>query len=148
MEIRIRSFEELSRDELYEILKERTAVFVVEQNCPYQEVDDKDQIALHVLGIEAGKLIAYARIFKAGDYTPEPSIGRVLVRKSHRNRGLGQEIMKASLDAVKSRLKSDIAVVSAQCYLEKFYEELGFRSTGEPYLEDGIPHIKMICTSI
>ena len=148
MEIRIKSYKELSKAELYQVLRERSAIFVVEQNCPYQEVDNKDQMALHVMGIESGELIAYARVFKAGDYETEASIGRVLVGKSHRNRGLGQEIMKASLDAVKTRFKTDTVVVSAQRYLEKFYEDLGFKITGDPYLEDGIPHIKMVCSSL
>ena len=148
MEIRIKSYEELSKAELYQVLRERTAIFVVEQNCPYQEVDNKDQMALHVMGIESGELIAYARVFKAGDYDTEASIGRVLVGKSHRNRGLGQEIMKASLEAVKTQFKTDTVVVSAQRYLKKFYEDLGFKITGDPYLEDGIPHIKMVCSSL
>lgn len=148
MEIKVRTYDELSKAELYEILRERTAVFVVEQKCPYQEVDDKDQIALHVMGLEAGKLIAYARIFRAGDYAPEACIGRVLVRDSHRGRGLGQEIMKASLEVVKNNLNTNTVAVSAQQYLVKFYEDLDFQITGEPYLEDGIPHIKMICSSL
>ena len=148
MEIRIKSYDELTKEELYKILKERTTVFVVEQECPYQEVDNRDQRALHVMGLEDDSLIAYARIFRAGDHGPEANIGRVLVVVSHRNKGLGQEIMKASLDAVKKRYKTDTVAVSAQRYLEKFYVDLGFQVTGEPYLEDGIPHIKMICTSL
>ena len=148
MEIRIKSYEELSKAELYQVLRERSAIFVVEQNCPYQEVDNKDQMALHVMGIESGELIAYARVFKADDYETEASIGRVLVGKSHRNRGLGQEIMKASLEAVKTQFKTDTVVVSAQRYLKKFYKDLGFKITGDPYLEDGIPHIKMVCSSL
>ena len=144
MDIRIKTFDELSKTELYEILRERTAVFIVEQECAYQEVDDKDQVAVHVMGREAGDLIAYTRIFKAGDYASQACIGRVLVHRLHRNKGLGQEIMKASLEVVKKRFKTDTVMVSAQRYLEKFYQELGFQTTGEPYLEDGIPHIKMV----
>jgi len=147
MEIKIKTYDELSTAELYEMLRARTAVFVVEQECAYQEVDNKDQIALHVMGMEDDKLIAYSRIFNAGDYAPEASVGRVLVDFSHRNRGLGQEIMKASLEAVKSHFKTNKVMVSAQRYLVKFYEELGFQISGEPYLEDGIPHIKMVCSS-
>lgn len=148
MEIKIKSYDELSKAELYEVLRARTAVFVVEQECAYQEVDNKDQKAIHVMGTENGQLVAYARMFKAGDYAPEASIGRVLVVKSHRNMGLAREIMKASLEAVKTRFKTNTVMVSAQRYLEKFYKELDFRVTGDPYLEDGIPHIKMICTSL
>lgn len=147
MDIKIKSYDELNKTELYEILRARTAVFVVEQQCPYQEVDNKDQYAIHVMGIEKGQLLAYTRIFNAGDNTPEASIGRVLVATSHRNKGLGREIMKASLEAVKTRLKRNTVAVSAQRYLEKFYEDLGFQIIGNPYLEDGIPHIKMTCTS-
>ena len=147
MEIKIKTYDELSKAELYEVLRARTAVFVVEQECAYQEVDNKDQIALHAMATEDGKLIAYSRIFNAGDYAPEASIGRVLVDFSHRNKGLGQEIMKASLEAVKTHFNTDTVMVSAQRYLVKFYEELGFQTRGEPYLEDGIPHIKMVCSS-
>lgn len=148
MEIVIKSFDELSREELYEILRSRTAVFVVEQECPYQEVDNHDQKALHVIGMKNGELVAYARLFRPGDYADEASIGRVLVVPSHRKRGLARLIMKASLEAVKTRLNSNTAMVSAQRYLEGFYKDLGFHTTGEPYLEDGIPHIKMIRHSI
>jgi len=148
MDIKIKSYEELTKAELYEILRERTAVFVVEQNCPYQEVDNKDQVALHVMGMENGQLVAYCRIFNAGDYAQEACMGRVLVKGSHRNKGLGQEIIKASLQVVKTRFKTDTVMVSAQRYLKKFYEDIGFHAVGEAYLEDGIPHIKMICSSL
>lgn len=144
MEITVKSFEELSKEELYEMLSVRTEIFVVEQDCAYQEVDSKDQKALHVLGKETGKLVAYSRIFKGGDDMQEASIGRVLVTKGHREKGLGYEIMKASMDAVKTSFHTDTMAVSAQQYLQKFYNELGFKEIDKPYLEDGIPHIKMI----
>ncbi|MDH3795376.1 MAG: GNAT family N-acetyltransferase, partial [Flavobacteriaceae bacterium] len=121
-------------------------IFVVEQNCPYQDVDFKDQKALHVLGREEGKLIAYARIFNAGDYMKEACIGRVLVTKENRKRGLAYTIMKASIDVVKTSFNTNIMAVSAQQYLENFYNELGFKQIGDLYLEDGIPHIKMLYT--
>lgn len=143
MKIQVKTFEQLSKEELYEILRARTAIFVVEQECAYQEVDNKDQIALHVIGTENGRVIAYSRIFKAGDYTDEASIGRVLVDVDRRNEGLGQEIMEVSMKAVKKHFIADTMVVSAQRYLVKFYKDLGFTVVGEPYLEDGIPHIKM-----
>lgn len=148
MDIEIKTFEQLSKDELYEILRARTAVFVVEQECPYQEVDDKDQKALHIIGKKNKRVIAYARAFNAGDYDVEASIGRVLVDVDHRDKGLGQQVMKASMEAVKSRFNTNVVVVSAQQYLESFYKDLGFTVTGEPYLEDEIPHIKMICTPL
>ena len=146
MDITVKPFEELTKEELYELLSARTKIFVVEQNCPYQEVDFKDQKALHVLGAEKGKLIAYARIFNAGDDMKEASIGRVLVTKENRKRGLAYAIMEASINAVKTSFNTKIMAVSAQQYLEKFYNGLGFKQIGEPYLEDGIPHIKMLYT--
>lgn len=146
MDITVKTYEELTKEELYELLSVRTEIFVVEQNCPYQEVDFNDQKALHVLGKEAGKLVAYSRIFRAGDYMKEPCVGRVLVTKENRKRGLAYIIMEASIDAIKSSFETNILAVSAQQYLKKFYNDLGFKETGEPYLEDGIPHIKMLYT--
>ena len=144
MEITVKSFEELSKEELYELLSVRTEIFVVEQECPYQEVDFKDQKALHVMGREKGKLVAYSRIFKGGDYMHEASIGRVLVTKNYRESGLGYEIMKASMTAIRTSFGTNTMAVSAQEYLKEFYNELGFIETGAPYLEDNIPHIKMV----
>ncbi|NND15278.1 MAG: GNAT family N-acetyltransferase [Eudoraea sp.] len=144
MNIIVKSFQELSKDELYELLNARTEIFVVEQECPYQEVDYMDQKALHILGKEEGELIAYCRAFKGGDHMKEASIGRVLVKQEHRKRGLGKVIMEASMDAVRSAFKTNTMAVSAQQYLRQFYNELGFSEVGEPYLEDDIPHIKMV----
>ncbi|MDH3697030.1 MAG: GNAT family N-acetyltransferase [Flavobacteriaceae bacterium] len=146
MDITVKPFKELTKEELYELLSVRSKIFVVEQNCPYQDVDFKDQKALHVLGREEGKLIAYARIFNAGDYMKEACIGRVLVTKENRKRGLAYTIMKASIDVVKTSFNTNIMAVSAQQYLENFYNELGFKQIGDLYLEDGIPHIKMLYT--
>ena len=144
MEIKIATFRELSREELYDLLQLRAAVFVVEQDCVYQDIDGKDQKALHVMGYLNSDLIAYARVFKPGDYFKEASIGRVVVAKNNRSGGFGKAIMKAAINACESRLKSDIITLSAQTYLVRFYNDLGFETTGEEYLEDGIPHIKMI----
>lgn len=146
MDITVKTFEELTKEELYELLNVRTEIFVVEQNCPYQEVDFYDQKALHVLGKEGGELIAYSRIFKGGDYMKEACIGRVLVKKKNRKRGLAYVIMEASIDAVKSSFETNTMAVSAQQYLQKFYNDLGFKQIGDAYLEDGIPHIKMLYT--
>ncbi len=144
MEIEIKTFEELTTNQLYEILQLRSEVFVVEQDCVYQDVDGKDERALHILGIEEGKLVAYARCFERGDYFDEASIGRVLVRENYRKLGYGHEITKASIKAIKTKYKADKIKISAQTYLVIFYESHGFKTVGDRYLEDGIPHIAMI----
>lgn len=147
MDIKIATFKELSREELYDLLQLRAAVFVVEQDCVYQDIDGKDQIALHVLGYSNSDLIAYARVFKPGDYFKEAAIGRVVVAKNNRSGGFGKAIMEAAIKACESQLKTDIISLSAQTYLVRFYNDLGFKSTGQEYLEDGIPHIKMVRTA-
>jgi ElaA protein len=144
MEISVKTFEELTNNELYELLQLRSEVFVVEQHCVYQDLDGKDQIALHVLGKKDGSIVAYTRIFRPGDYVQEANIGRVVVRQDQREFGFGREIMKASIEAVEQRLNESTVHVSAQAYLEKFYKSLGFEQFGEEYLEDGIPHIGMV----
>jgi len=144
MEIEIRNFEELTTKELYNILQLRSEVFIVEQDCVYQDVDGKDERALHILGIEEGKLVAYARCFQPGDYFDEASIGRVLVRENYRKLGYGHEITKASIQAIKRIYKAEKIKISAQTYLVIFYESHGFKAYGDRYLEDGIPHIAMV----
>lgn len=142
--ITVKTFKELSTIELYQILQLRSAVFVVEQDCVYQDVDGKDQKALHVIGKKEGRIVAYTRIFKPGDYFEEASIGRVVVSQEERKFGYGIDIMKASIKAVHEHLRTKKIRISAQEYLTKFYNSLGFIETGEGYLEDGIPHISMI----
>ncbi|GGD50236.1 GNAT family N-acetyltransferase [Muriicola marianensis] len=143
MEILIKSFEELTKEELYRILQLRAEVFVVEQECAYLDVDGLDQKALHVLGYGPEKISAYTRIFKAGDYFDDPSIGRVVVSSEFRGKALGKKIMEASLKYIESNLNSKHTVISAQLYLTKFYEDMGFLPEGAEYLEDDIPHIRM-----
>jgi len=140
----IKSFDELSTTELYKILRLRAAVFVVEQDCVYQDVDDKDQKALHVIGVKNNEVIAYTRIFDAGDYFDFPSIGRVVVAQNQRKYGYGHLLIKESILAIQNRFGSMPIKISAQTYLEKFYNSHGFNQVGEEYLEDGIPHIAMI----
>lgn len=144
MEINIKSFQDLTTAELYAILQLRTEVFVVEQNCVYQDMDGKDSKALHIIGKNKDEIIAYTRIFKPGDYMNQACIGRVVVRKSERQGGFGKEIVLASIKAVKDKFKETTIHISAQTYLQKFYRELGFIAVGETYLEDDIPHILMI----
>ena len=143
MDFYIKSFSELNTNELYQILQLRAEVFVVEQDCVYQDVDGKDQKSLHVFGTKNNKIIAYTRIFKPGDYFKNASIGRVVVVASERKFGFGHDVMKASILAIKNYFKEDIITFSAQVYLKKFYESHQFIQVGEEYLEDGIRHIRM-----
>lgn len=144
MEIIIKNFIELSLEELYQILQLRSEVFVVEQDCVYQDIDRKDQMALHVLGIKDGKVIAYTRCFDKGFYFEEAAIGRVVVKKSERKNAYGHLVLKASVSAIEERFKTKNIKLSAQQYLTDFYESNGFMQIGEGYLEDGIPHIAMV----
>ncbi|MBC2843902.1 GNAT family N-acetyltransferase [Winogradskyella flava] len=144
--IKTKTFEELNTKELYDLLQLRSEVFVVEQDCVYQDVDGKDQKALHVLGYKGQKLIAYTRIFKPGDYFKEASIGRVVVKENERQHQYGYDIMNTSIKAIKHYFNESSIRISAQTYLEQFYNNLGFEAVGEEYLEDGIPHINMIKT--
>ena len=139
-----KTFSELSTLELYDILQLRSEVFVVEQNCVYQDIDDKDQKAFHVIGIKNDKVIAYARIFKPGDYFTEASIGRVAVAKNERSSRYGYRIMEDSIKTIKNLFNQTTIKISAQLYLKSFYSSLGFQQVGDAYLEDGIPHIAMI----
>lgn len=140
----IKNFSELSTEEIYNILKLRSEVFVVEQNCVYQDIDEKDQKATHLFIEKNNEIIAYTRIFKKGDYYEEnPSIGRVVVSKKERGKKLGKEIMLNSIEFIKKELEGRKIELSAQKYLDKFYKDLDFYSEGEDYLEDGIPHQRM-----
>lgn len=137
-----KTFEELTGNELYSILLLRAEVFVVEQDCVYQDIDNKDQKATHLFATENEVVVAYARIFKAGDYFKEASIGRVVVKPTHRRLSLGIEVMKKSIAYMDKHNYGSIHI-SAQKYLQKFYEELGFKQVTDEYLEDDIPHIGM-----
>ncbi len=148
LHIIIKSFHELSTQELYDILQLRSAVFVVEQDCVYQDLDGKDQKAIHVLGLKNDKIIAYTRIFKPGDYFKEASIGRVVVSKNERQYKYGYNMMNASIEAIQKEFKEYTIKISAQAYLKTFYKTLGFKEIGEEYLEDDIPHIAMIKESL
>jgi ElaA protein len=140
----VKEFNQLSLKQLYDVLRLRSEVFVVEQNCVYQDLDGKDSIALHVLGYVEDELVAYTRLFKPGDYFDEASIGRVVVKSTYRKFGYGYDIMNTSIDAVKHYYKTSNIRISAQCYLKQFYSNLQFKIVGEEYLEDGIPHVNML----
>ncbi|MEJ6791757.1 MAG: GNAT family N-acetyltransferase [Lacinutrix sp.] len=144
LEIKTKTFQELTTTELYNLLQLRSEVFVVEQDCVYQDIDGKDQKALHVIGYKNNNIVAYTRIFKPGDYFKESSIGRVVVAENEREYKYGYNIMEASIEAVKNHYNVSEIKISAQCYLKRFYNKLKFTEVGEEYLEDGIPHIGMI----
>lgn len=141
---KIKSYIELTRDELYDVLKLRSEVFVVEQNCVYLDIDGKDDEALHILGYKEGALVAYTRVFPPGTYFEHASIGRVVVSASEREHKYGYDLMKVSIEATEKTYNVNTIKISAQTYLKKFYVNLGFEQVGEGYLEDGIPHIGMI----
>ena len=142
----IKRFNELSIQELYVILQLRSEVFVIEQDCIYQDLDHKDQLAYHILGVLDNQIIAYARIFKSGDYFLEPSIGRIVVKKEFRKFKYGYKLVENSIQFIENNLKENNILISAQSYLTKFYNSLGFIQISEEYLEDDIPHIKMLRT--
>lgn len=137
----IKSFQELTTQELFEIYKLRVSVFVVEQNCAYQEVDDADKEAYHVCLYENEKLMAYCRVFPRTE--SQALIGRVIAVK--RRCGLGTKVVSLAMETAKERLKAGTIAVEAQTYAVPMYEKLGFVRCSEEYLEDGIPHVSMIC---
>ncbi|WP_412987415.1 GNAT family N-acetyltransferase [Pontimicrobium sp. IMCC45349] len=144
IDIQVKYFNELNTDELYKLLQLRSEVFVVEQDCVYQDIDGKDEKALHVIGFKNNKVVAYTRIFKPGDYFNEASIGRVVVAENERQHKYGYDIMEASIKAISEYYNETLIKISAQTYLKRFYNNLGFNEIGEEYLEDGIPHVAMI----
>ena len=144
---KIKSFIQLDRDELYEVLKLRVDVFVVEQKCPYPEIDDKDRHpeTLHLSGkTKDGKLSAYLRILPPGLSFKEVSIGRVVVAKESRGQGTSDTLLKIALDQIHQAWSGKNIRIGAQVYLKEFYESHGFEAISKSYLEDGIPHIDMI----
>ncbi len=143
LEWKTRRFETLSINDLYNLLQLRSEVFVVEQNCVYQDIDGKDQKALHLTGEHKGKIVAYARLFKPEDYFEQASIGRVVVKESSRANKLGHILMTEAIQAIETHFAATKITISAQLYLKKFYESHGFIQTSEMYLEDDIPHIEM-----
>jgi len=140
----IKLFDELTNVELYQIIMLREQVFVVEQNCPYLDCDGKDLDSLH-LWIESQKIMsAYARLVRPTDANDCWSIGRVVVHPEFRKLGLGKQIMKEAINHLSNDIGASQIQISAQIYLLRFYNELGFNEFGSQYLEDNIPHIKMI----
>lgn len=141
-----KTFDQLSRDELYAILRLRSAVFVVEQQCVYQDVDNFDQAAQHVMGLTGGEMTCYARLLSPDTKYRTASIGRVVANRATRRRGYGKELMSFAIQQCEDLWPGLGITISAQQYLEGFYQRLGFVTASSPYLEDEIAHIKMVRT--
>jgi ElaA protein len=144
IQFKIKAFNELTLTELYGLLKLRSTVFVVEQNCVYQDIDNKDQKALHVIGEFDNKIVAYSRLFKPGDYFDLACIGRVVIKEDYRDKKWGHLLVQEGIKAISKHYSENRIKISAQLYLKKFYETNGFVAQGEVYLEDDIEHIEMV----
>lgn len=141
MQTYIKRFDQISTYELYQILKLRVDVFVVEQKCPYEEIDNLDYHAIHVYFKEADEIIAYLRILDKGVESEDVAIGRVISAK--RRCGIGSKLLSEGIKAAKENFKAEKIYIEAQSYARKFYENLGFEQISEEFLLDDIPHIKM-----
>lgn len=142
MNLVVKRFEDLTTTELYEILKVRAATFIMEQNIHYLDPDEKDKFSYHVFLEEAGEIKAYLRVLDKGVSFEEVAIGRVLTRE--RGTGLGHRILKEGIRVAKDLLKAEEVVIESQSYIQKFYEQHGFERISEEFLDEGIPHVKMI----
>lgn len=143
-----KSFDKLKVQELYDLLKLRSDVFVVEQNCVYSDQDDKDQEAIHVLGYKRNRLLAYARILPIGSVENKYAmIGRIVIRQTIRGTGVGKELVSKSIDYCQHTFNELNIKISAQSHLKNFYQQQGFTKKGDDYLEDGIPHCAMILSA-
>lgn len=140
---KIKSFEEITTSELYEIIKARVDVFVVEQDCPYPDLDGYDQQAIHIWAEEDQNVLAYCRIFNKGIKYPETSIGRVLTTEKARGKSLGKQLIQYAVETIENRFHTSEVRISAQDYLLRFYSGFGFEDTEKKYLEDNIPHTEM-----
>ncbi len=141
---RLKAFVELSNYELYEVLKLRSKVFVVEQNCVFLDMDDKDTKCLHLMGFADSALVAYSRLVPAGVSYKEMSIGRVVTDPDYRAKGMGVELMELSVEKATESYGTGPIRIGAQLYLKAFYERFGFNINSTEYIEDGIPHIEML----
>jgi len=142
MKLEVKPWEKLSNKEINDVFSLRSEVFIVEQNCAYQDVDGKDELADHVMLYVDNELVGYARVFLANTYFKEASFGRAVVKKKHRGEGYGHLLVDKSLEELKAKKQSPIKI-SAQSYLKDFYSSHGFVAKGDEYMEDGIPHTAM-----
>ena len=144
MKCKLKEFTELTTAELYEILKLRAEVFVVEQNCPYQDLDDKDQSSYHLFLEDNGQIIAVLRILPENIAYKEMAIGRLIVKKSYRGKGISRKMMVRAMEFIIEDLGKEKIRLSGQAYLNDFYQSLGFEKVSEMYLEDGIEHFEFL----
>jgi len=144
MKFEFKHFSELTTDELYDILQLRSEIFVVEQDCVYNDLDGLDKDGVHMFVKKENKIVAYSRLLKPGSRFNDYSIGRVIVRETERGTGLGIRMMEEAKQFVLEEWKAEKIKISAQKYLKKFYQDLGFKIVTEEYLEDGIPHFGML----
>jgi len=147
MKFEFKPFDELTLNDLYDILQLRSEIFVVEQTCVYNDLDGLDKEAVHLFCKKEGEIVAYSRLLKPGTRFSEYSIGRVVVKQSERGTGLGIEMMQFAKNYIVNELGAQKIKISAQSYLQRFYENLGFEIVTEMYLEDGIPHFGMLYKS-
>jgi len=147
MTFTFKHFSELSLNELYDFLRLRAEIFVVEQDCVFNDLDNLDQDATHLFAKKDNEIIAYARLLKPGTRFPDYSIGRVVVKESERGTGLGKKLMQEAQRFAREEWGAGKIKISAQKYLQRFYEDLGFKIVTEEYFEDGIPHLGMLLES-
>lgn len=146
VEWKVKAFDQLTLEELYEILRLRSEVFILEQNAPCREIDGRDQEALHVFLREEGRIVAYLRVLGPGVVFPEASLGRVIAVK--RRQGLGTAVTKAGIRAAKEKFGAEKIRIESQSYVKGLYEKLGFRQVSEEFLDHGIPHVQMLLEQV
>lgn len=144
MNWKIKKFNELTVEEMYKILALRNEIFIVEQECPYLDCDNKDLKSYHLFAEENGEIVSYLRVLEKGVSYDEISIGRVAVKKNYRGNGISREMMLKAIEFIENELLETTIKIQAQAYLINFYSSLGFEAVSEEYLEDNIPHIDML----
>lgn len=144
MELTIKNFDDLTKNELYAILRLRNEVFIIEQNCNYLDCDGKDLNAYHLLYRDKNEIIGYLRILNKGISYKEHSLGRVIVKKEHRGKNISKVIINEAINFIKKELNGNNIRISAQSHLQNVYKNFGFQTVSEEYLEDDIPHVEML----
>ena len=144
IKFKVKKFKALSVDELYDLLHLRQQIFVIEQNCIYLDADGIDKKCFHLLGFVNNKIVAYARIIPEGISYKTPSIGRVVIDEKHRGNKYAYKLMQKAIEVTIEKFNTKKVTISAQLYLKEFYQNLGFKTIGEVYLDCNLPHLKMV----